>query len=322
MTARQLVFTRPGSVELQTVNLPDPREGEVLVETAMSGISAGTERLLWRGEFPRDILLDEGIPALRRPAAYPCPYGYDLVGRIPGRRGLVLTLHPHADRAVVPEDAVHPLPPTWPPELGVLLPNAETALNLVLDAAPRVGERVVVFGLGVVGLLTAGLLTEFPLDRLVAADPSPERRDRLAAAPHVVALDPAEAAEAVGPDGADLVLELSGQPGALQAAVDLAGYSGRIIVGSWYGGKTLDLDLGARFHRRRLSLVSSQVSTLAPELRGRWTHRRRMEAAIARLDGWASSDWVTHRFPLDRAAEAYRLIDGGAASWLQVVLHP
>jgi 2-desacetyl-2-hydroxyethyl bacteriochlorophyllide A dehydrogenase len=321
MNARELWFTAPGHVEIRERVLPEPSSDETLILTELCGISAGTERLVWQGRFPEGIVLDEGIPALNRPSGYPCPFGYNLVGKIPGSSGLHLAFHPHCDAAVVRKDSLITLPPHWPGELAVLLPNAETAFNLILDAAARAGERIIVFGLGIVGLLVTAMLARFPLESLTAVDPDPGRRNRAGTLAGVTVLSPDEAS-AVYADGADLIFELSGSPRALQGAVDNAGYAARIVVGSWYGTKPVTLDLGSSFHRKRLDIISSQVSTIAPELRGRWNHRRRMNFAIRWLEDIGNPDWVTHRFPLENAADAYNLIEENNEDWLQVVLKP
>ena len=321
MNARELCFGQPGQVELRERLLPEPGREETLILTELCGISAGTERLIWRGQFPEGIVLDEGIPALNRPSGYPCPYGYNLIGRIPGNNGLFLTFHPHCDAAIVRKDSLIALPQHWTAELAVLLPNAETALNLILDAAPRAGDRIIVFGLGVVGLLLVAMLTRFPLENLISVDPDAGRRKRAGSLPGVTVLSPDEIGADSG-EGADIVFELSGNPHALQQAIDGAGYAAKIVVGSWYGTKAVSLELGSRFHRKRLEIISSQVSTLAPELRGRWTHRRRMNFAIEMLDAIGKPEWVTHRYQLENAADAYRMIDGNSEDWLQVVLEP
>lgn len=342
MRARQLWFTAPGAVELREAEIGAPNEdaGELLVEAELCGVSAGTESLLWRGEFPEGLLLDESLPALKRPADYPCPYGYAMAGRVAGRDNRVLAFAPHGDRAVVQKGACFDLPGGWEAERGILLPNTETALNLVLDAAPRMGERIVVFGLGVVGLITLMMLSEFPLERLVGVDPAASRRERageaLEVVPHVgnhiaasrregpgevLLLHPEELAGDSGFGEFDGVVEVSGRPEALGAALGAAGYDGRIVVGSWYGGKTVNLDLGLTFHRRRLRIVSSQVSTIAPGYRGRWDYRRRMTAAISWLDKNGATSWVTHRIPLENAQTAYEMLDAGADHF-QIVLEP
>ena len=228
------------------------------------------------------------------------------------------------------------LPDELAPEAAALLPTMETAVNLLLDGRPAVGERVVVLGQGVVGLATTALLAAMPLARLVTLDLHPLRRSasvvlgagesldprmpetgpRLAA---LLAGGPSVTGEA-GPDGADLVYELSGNPAALDAAIEAAGFGGRIVVGSWYGAKTATLRLGGRFHRARQRLVSSQVSTLAPELTGRWSRRRRLATALAELPRLPVGSVVTHRFPLAEAAAAYALLDEHPERAIQVLL--
>lgn len=322
MRARELWFTGPGHVEIRNRDLSEPVEGQVVLKTELCGISAGTEGLLWNGRFPEGLLMDEGIPALNRPFSYPCPYGYNLIGRIGGRESLYLAFHPHADAALVAENDLIELPAHWDPELAVLLPNTETAFNIVQDASPLLGERVAVFGLGVVGLLVTSMLSSFPLHELIAVDPDAGRRDRAGSLPGVNVLSPEDAAGAAGSDGLDLCVELSGSPNALQNAVDISGYGSRIIVGSWYGSKDVPLDLGSGFHRKRLKIISSQVSTIAPDLRGRWTADRRMSGAISWLNKHGRKDWVTHRFTFENAGDAYRLIEEGSGDLLQVVLEP
>ena len=337
MRARQLWFTAPGAVEIREVEIgaPDEKAGEVLVKADLCGVSAGTESLLWRGEFPDSLLLDESLPALKRPADYPCSYGYSIAGRVPGRDNRVLAFAPHADRAVVEKGAWFDLPEGWEAERGILLPNAETALNLVLDAAPRMGERMVVFGLGAVGLMTLMMLSDFPLGRLVGVDPRASRRERArevtarasragdagGGAGELRLLHPEELAEDAGFGEFDGVVEASGRPEALGAALGASGYDGRIVVGSWYGSKAVNLDLGLTFHRRRLRIVSSQVSTIAPGYRGRWNYRRRMKTAMDWLGKNGRTSWITHRIPLANAQAAYELLDG-TADYFQIALEP
>jgi threonine dehydrogenase-like Zn-dependent dehydrogenase len=200
----------------------------------------------------------------------------------------------------------------------------ETAINLVQDGAPIFGERVLVLGQGIVGLLTAALLNEFPLDTLVTADCYPLRCNSSPATPHLL-LDPhapgfRERATEFLREGADLTFELSGNPAALNDAIALTRFCGRIVIGSWYGEKQVEVDLGGAFHRSRIKLISSQVSTIAPELEGRWDKARRFEAAWKALERIKPEKWITHRFSIDRAAEAYQLLDENPEKTIQVVL--
>jgi threonine dehydrogenase-like Zn-dependent dehydrogenase len=223
------------------------------------------------------------------------------------------------------------VPPGLPAEEAALLPNMETAVTFLLDGAPLLGERVLVLGQGIVGLLTTALLARLPLGALVTADRYARRRELALRLGARQSLDPgspvfleqagaALQARASIEEGADLAYELSGSPEALNQALALTGYSGRVVIGSWYGAKPVALDLGGRYHRSRMRLIASQVSRIAPELSGRWTTRRRLEVAWRMLAAVRPSVFITHRFPQARAAEAYELLDRRPDEALQVVL--
>ncbi|HEY6073007.1 MAG TPA: zinc-binding alcohol dehydrogenase, partial [Anaerolineales bacterium] len=227
----------------------------------------------------------------------------------------------HSTHFLAPLESLFLLPPDQTPETACFLPNMETAVNLVQDAAPLLGERVLVLGQGMVGLLAVSLLKEFPLQVLVSADPIPLRRQ---ASPASHSLDPASAefrqqAGELLQDGADLTLELSGHPAALEDAIALTGFAGRIIVGSWYGEKPASLNLGGTFHRSRIRLISSQVSTIAPGLSARWDKARRFDVAWDALRRIHPEKWITHRYSIDQASEAFRLLDETPAEALQVI---
>ena len=208
---------------------------------------------------------------------------------------------------------------------GEAQPNMETAVNLVQDAAPIFGERVLVLGQGIIGLLTASLLREFPLETLVTADPYEMRRKASLNMEVSETLDPnsenfQSRLNAYAQKKFDLTLELSGNPSALEDALALTCFSGRIVIGSWYGEKKVELDLGGAFHRSRIKLISSQVSTIAPELAARWDKARRFEAAWKALERVQPEKWITHRFPIERAAEAYRLLDENPQETIQILV--
>jgi 2-desacetyl-2-hydroxyethyl bacteriochlorophyllide A dehydrogenase len=207
------------------------------------------------------------------------------------------------------------LPDALEPLLGVFLANVETAVNVVIDAAPRLGERVAVFGQGVVGLLITQLLRRTGVSQIVVVEPMAQRRDLALAVGADVALEPGSALSEV-----DLAIEASGNAAALDAALESVAFGGTVVVCSWYGTKTVPLTLGGAFHRRRLRIVSSQVSTIDAALQPRWTHRRRLELATQLLPRLELSSLVTHRFAIDRAAEAYALVDAHADQTVQVVL--
>jgi len=316
MRARAVHFVAPRRVELREVELPDPSEGRILVATEWSGISSGTELLAYRGEVDPDLPLDETLGALAGTFAYPFRYGYSAVGRVvrpagPLREGQrVFAFHPHQDRFVT--DAADAVPvDDLDPRAATLYPMVETALQVALDAAPRLGETVVVAGLGAVGILVAALLGRTGAV-VLGAEPEPARR-AAAAAFGVRAVDPAAAAEAVAADtggrGADLVVEASGNPQALAASLGLLAHEGTALVCSWYGTKPVTLPLGAAFHRRRLALRSTQVSTLPAALSARWDRRRRAELAWRLCRQLPLSALATHAFPFERAAEAYACAD-------------
>jgi len=328
VTRQRLIFEAPGRVRVETGPLPRPGAGEVLVATRLSAISAGTEMLAFQGLFPADMPLDAALPALgTAPFAYPQAYGYSCVGTVmatgpgvasewPGRR--VFAFQPHQSHFVCRPEDLLPLPPELADDHAVFLPAMETAVNLAMDGHPVVGERVTVVGLGVVGLLTLGLLALHPLAALAGIDPLPRRREaaRSLGATRVTGPETAVAPE----ERADLVYELSGRPEALETALAWAGYASRVVVGSWYGTRKAAVDLGGRFHRERVTLVSSQVSTIAPAFTGRWTKARRLGVAWGLVAALRPGSLITHRFPLQAAQEAYGQVAGRPAETLQVVL--
>jgi 2-desacetyl-2-hydroxyethyl bacteriochlorophyllide A dehydrogenase len=326
-----LVFSAPRRVEIAEEECGPPAAGQLLVRTRVSAISAGTELLAFRGQLPAELARDEVLPGLAAGSfAYPFHYGYAAVGDVvavgagvaPGWIGRrVFGFQPHASAFLAAPEDVCELPAGMEAERAALLANMETAVNLVLDGAPRLGERAVIFGQGTVGLLTTALLARFPLQALVVVDPIAARA-RLGGAlgaSHVVT-DPAETPAAMGDAGADLAFELTGNPAGLKAALEATGREGRVIVGSFYGGKRHEIDLGAHFHRGRITIASSQVSRLSPALTGRWDRARRRDVAWQALGRTDTAPFVTHRFPLAHAAEAYARLDAGPAEALQILL--
>lgn len=332
MKRKTLYFTAPEQVELRQETLPELGAEEVLVETVCSAISAGTEMLVYQGRFPRDIETDSVISSLRGSLEYPLAYGYACVGKIREtgpqvdesmRDQLVFAFQPHTSHFIANPSSLFPIPDSLSPEAACFLPNMETAVNLVQDAAPIFGECVLVLGQGVVGLLTASLLSEFPLEILVTADCFEIRRNSSPVSQRC-SLDPyspnfhKEARKMLN-GSADLTFELSGRPETLNDALAITGYSGRIVIGSWYGEKRAEIDLGGTFHRSRIKLISSQVSTLAPDLSGRWNKARRFNAAWKALGRIKPEKWITHHFRIEEANEAYRLLDENPQETIQIV---
>ena len=336
MMERQCVwFDSPHRVSVRREPMPNLLPDQVLVKTIVSAISAGTELLFYRGLVPSDMPLDATLEALSGDVRYPLSYGYACVGRIvelgvqvPGEWNghLVFSFHPHASHFVARLDQVIPVAEEISPEQAAFLPNMETAVNLMMDGAPIIGERVVVLGQGIVGLLTAGLLAKMPLDRLLTFDYFSLRREKSRGLGIADVFDPQdahtleEARGRLGEDGADVTFELSGNPDALNQALALTGFDGRIIIGSWYGQKKNSIDLGGKFHRSRIRLISSQVSTLAPSLTGRWSKARRLDVAWSMIRQIRLTDLITHRIPIGDAARAYELLDQHSDQALQVLL--
>ena len=341
--SQQLWFTAPYSVEYREQELGEPGPDEILVRTLCSAISAGTEMLVYRGQLPQDQALDSNIDSLENQStAYPLQYGYASVGRVEAAgdkvdKGMVgshvFALQPHATHYISKARAVVKLPGTMDPEAAVFLANMETAVNLLLDAKPALGDNVVILGQGVVGLLVAAILSRFPLSSSYALDLFPLRRDAALQLGIENTIDPdiandmasmTSALHDTPGHGADLVLELSGAPDALNLALNLCAYTGRIVVGSWYGSKPVTLDLGGRFHRERIEIISSQVSSISPELTGRWNRERRFATALELIGSIKPQQLITHRMEFTLAQEAYKLLDKSPETILQAILtyHP
>ena len=323
-------FPRAREVEIRDETVGRPGPGEVRIHAIASGLSHGTEMLVFRGEVPTDLALD--LPTLAGSYAFPIKFGYASVGRVvetgagvtelaPGDH--VFVHHPHQQEYVVRAAAAVRLPKRLPPELGVFLANCETALNVVLDAHPYLGDEVAVFGQGVVGLLVTQLM-ERAGAAVTAVEPIAVRRELALRGGAEDAVTPEAAAARIATRtngrGADVVIEASGNGGALQLAIDAAAFQASVVVCSWYGSKPVSLDLGSRFHRQRLRLVSSQVSRLDPALAPRWDRQRRLDTALALLEELVLGPLISHRIPFAKAAEAYELVDQRPEETVQVIL--
>ncbi|MGB8646023.1 MAG: zinc-binding alcohol dehydrogenase [Anaerolineae bacterium] len=335
MERQTLWFQAPYEIVVRAEPLPAVGSAQVLVQTLFSAISAGTELLFYRGQAPAGMAVDAVLPGLAGQIHYPLQYGYASVGRVieagaavpPGWLGrLVFAFQPHASHFLAAPADLIPLPDDIAPEHAALLPNMETAVNFVMDGAPSIGERVLVLGQGIVGLLTTALLARMPLACLLTLDRFSPRREASRGLGATAAFDPSDAAQVqqardlLGPDDADLTYELSGNPAAVNLAIELTGFAGRIVIGSWYGQKQAPVNLGGSFHRSRIRLMSSQVSTLAPERMGRWTKARRMDVAWEMLRRIPVAPLITHRFCFADAAQAYALLDQAPEQALQVIL--
>lgn len=324
---RTLYFDAPYSACVRDEPLPELPPTGVQVQTTLSAISAGTELLFYRGQVPTGMAVDATIAGMGESVTYPLSYGYAAVGIVSlvgtavdpawlGRR--VFAFNPHTSAFIADPAQLHPIPDDIADEQAVLLPNVETAINFVQDARPLLGERILIFGQGVVGLLTLHLLARFPVAEIVAVDGVAARRDLALRWGAHRAYAPDELAQLhVDPD---LILELSSNPHALNAAIQHAGFGTRILVGSWYGDKEAVLALGGSFHRNRVQIISSQVSTVAGALTDRWTKTRRFDLAWSVLRAIPVHALISHRLPIHAAADAYALLDRGDEAALQVLL--
>ena len=305
ITARQFWIRSPGIGEIRQATLASRRDDEVLVRTCYSAVSRGTEALVFRGEVP-----GSQYQAMRAPfqeGAFPGPvkYGYCSVGEVleapdalaalVGRT--VFCLYPHQDVYMVPATAVSPLPDRLPAGRAVLAANMETAINVVWDARPLVGDRVVVIGAGVVGLLVGWLCRQTAGAEITMVDINPSRQS--IARELELPFHTAPPAEVV----ADLVIHASGEPAGLRSALAVAGVEATIVEVSWYGSRPVSLPLGEAFHARRLTIKSSQVGRLSPRQTPRWTHARRMALALDLLQDPRLEMLVTGESPFDDLPE-------------------
>ena len=286
--AQALWYSGPGQADIRQETLAPPGPGDVRVRALFGAISRGTEALVLAGRVPESEFERMRAPFMAGEFPDPVKYGYATVGRVEaGTEALlgrtVFTLHPHQDVFNIPAGAAVVLPQDLPPQRAVLAANMETALNAVWDAAPGPADRIAIVGAGVVGSLVAYLCGRIPGTEVTLVDINPAR---------------AELAKTLGvgfakPETAngdcDLVVHSSGHAAGLGTALALAGEEATVLELSWYGDASVAAPLGGGFHSRRLRLVSSQVGRIAPSHRPRWTHGRRLAAALdlladARLD--------------------------------------
>jgi threonine dehydrogenase-like Zn-dependent dehydrogenase len=272
----------PGHGELRAEALPAAMPGELRVRTLYSGVSRGTESLVFSGHVPPGEY--ERMRAPFQDGKFPAPvkYGYASVGRVEAGSGgaqgaIVFCLYPHQQRYVVPAAAAFRVPPRVPPGRAILAANLETALNGVWDSGVGPGDRATVIGAGSVGCLVAWLIGRIPGCDVELVDINP-RRSEVAAALGVRFAKP-EVARA----RADVVLHASGSSEGLALAMRVAAFEATVVELSWYGDREVALPLGQAFHSQRLTLKSSQVGSVADSRRARWNHARRMELALSLL---------------------------------------
>lgn len=304
-SARTYWTTGPFAGELRTERLASdgPGPGEVRVKTWVSGVSRGTERLVHAGNIPYSEFERMRAPHQKGSFPFPVAYGYMAVGEVEsgpadlvGKR--VFCLHPHQDRFDVSASDVVPVPEATSTRRAALAANMETALNVAWDSRCSIGDRVVVVGAGVVGLLIAALLDGFPGTEVRVLDTDPAKVEVARSLGLEGGVDAAD-----GWTDADVVVHASGSAAGLHTALGCAGFEARVVEASWHGTQDVELPLGGAFHAKRLQLVSSQVGSLPADRRARWGHRRRLEAALALLADPRFDALLTHDVPFERIAE-------------------
>ncbi|MEV4490643.1 zinc-binding alcohol dehydrogenase [Micromonospora coxensis] len=314
--ARAFWLRSPGQGEIRPVTLPAPGPDDVLVRSLYSGVSRGTETLVFTGGVPRSQYAAMRAPFQEGDFPAPVKYGYLSVGvveagpaRLRGRT--VFCLHPHQTAYVVPASAVTPVPDAVPPARAVLAGTVETAVNALWDAAPMVGDRVSVIGGGMVGCAVAALLARFPGVRVELVDTDPTR----AAVADALGVGFAAPQDATG--GRDLVVHASATGAGLQRALDLLAPEGTVIELSWYGDRPVQVSLGGAFHSGRLTVRSSQVGTVSPN-RARRSYAERLALALELLADPAFDALLTGRSPF---ADLPDVLDRLAAGTLPALCH-
>lgn len=280
-------------------------EGHLDIKTQFSGISRGTERLVFKGRVPTSEHQTMRAPYQDGTFTFPVKYGYSAVGHIQnGRRKgeAVFALFPHQARFGLPEDATIAVPQDVPLERAVLAANMETALNIAWDAGIGPGDKVAVVGCGVIGALVAYLAARMPGTEVTVVDVDPSR----------IALARSFGARFDAPDTIkgdhDVVIHTSASTAGLNTAIGLAGAEAAVVEASWFGNATTDIPLGGRFHQRRLRLIGSQVGRIPPHQAARWTFRRRLEKAMSLLADPVLDTLLTGETPFSRLADSYGAI--------------
>jgi NADPH:quinone reductase-like Zn-dependent oxidoreductase len=281
MQGKALWYVAPGRAELREETVDAPEAGEVQVRSLFGAISRGTERLVLAGRVPASEYERMRAPLMAGTFPFPVKYGYATVGRVEAGAAdqrIVFSLHPHQSLFTISAEAVVPVPERVPARRAVLAANMETALNALWDGAPGPADRIAVVGGGLVGLLIAYLCARLPGAEITVVDVASARAE----VAHRIGAHFADPNAA--PRDCDLVFHASGTAAGLATALRLAGEETGIVELSWYGTKEVAVPLGEAFHSRRLRLVSSQVGSVAPSHRPRWTRRRRLMAALALLE--------------------------------------
>ena len=294
--------------------------GVMRLKALFSGVSRGTERLVLNGAVPESEHTRMRCPFQEGGFPFPVKYGYCFVGEVvegPAERlgEVCFALFPHQNLAEIPADACVPLPRGLPPRRAVLAANMETALTAVWDAQAAPGDRVLVVGAGVLGLLIGALIAAMPGTAVTVTDLNPARAS-IAAALGIQYAAPGEA-----PDGQDVTINASASAGGLRLAMETAGHEARVVEVSWHGANEVSLPLGEGFHSRRLQLVSSHVGHIPAAKAGRWSHRRRIETGLRLLAQMPALDaLITHELAFEDAPNQLPALINDADDALCIVL--
>jgi len=320
--ARALWYVKPGAVELRAAPLPPPGPGAARVRSLFSGISRGTERLICAGGVAQSEWERMRAPMQEGDFPFPVKYGYCATGIVEdGPADLVgarvFALHPHQDYFNAAIEALVKIPEGLPARRATLAANMETALNALWDSGAGPGDRIVVVGAGVVGLLLAALAARLPGSTVTAVDVAVGRRALLASLGVGFALPQA------APTEADVVFHASASGAGLNTAIKCAGFEASIVELSWYGAHTVNVDLGTAFHSRRLRLIASQVGQVSPSRRPRWSFGRRLEVALGLLAAPALDQLVAEDIAFDSAPDTLpRLLAADAPGLAPVIRYP
>ena len=318
-TATALWYVTRGRAELRPTTLPPVGPEDAVVTTLWSGLSRGTERLVFEGRVSATESERMRAPLQEGDFPFPVKYGYCAVGLVeqgpPALRGrAVFALHPHQDRFVAPARLLAPLPEGVPPRRAVLAANMETALNALWDSGAGPGDRIIVVGAGVVGLLVGFLAARLPGADVTMVDIDLSR-EAIAKEFGCRFRKPLDAS-----GDADVAFHTSAMAAGLACALSCAGLEATVVEMSWYGDAPVSTPLGLDFHSRRLRLVSSQVGQVSPGRRPRWSHRRRLDKALALLADDRLDALLTEEVAFaDLAAELQRLFAPGASGLATVV---
>ncbi|MEM7656718.1 MAG: zinc-binding alcohol dehydrogenase [Bacteroidota bacterium] len=298
--------------------LPALEAGMVRVQALYSLISTGTERLVARGQVPTEVTHQMQVPYMGGNFPFPIKYGYSLVGKItseehPYHNRLVHLLHPHQDVCQVASQDIFLIPEEVSAKRAILASNLETAVNAVWDSGVSIGDKVLVVGFGVIGSLVARVLSMIGGVEVVVQELDLRRRNL---AEQLGFWTQIQGTENVLMDCA---FHTSSTAKGLQSAIDQVGFEGKVIELSWYGTQSASLELGGTFHSQRKQLISSQVSQLPADRKGRWNYRRRKEVVFELLKSPIFDQHLTHEIPFDQLPEVFdqiRLGTNKELSWV------